>query len=91
MLLTSVVDVVAEAGHQEAEAGDGAEVAPPARGRQRAVHGLGHHEGVPPVVVHNLHTVNIRAGNEGLRSFYCETSSSNNNHLVSSPPACSSS
>ena len=57
MVLTSVVDVVAEAGHQEAEAGDGAEVAPPARGRQRAVHGLGHHEGVPPVVVHNLHSV----------------------------------
>ena len=53
-MLTSVIDVVAEAGHQEAEAGDGAEVAPPARGRQRAVHGLGHHEGVPPVVVHNL-------------------------------------
>ena len=52
--LTPVVHIVTETGDQEAETGEGAQVLPPARVDEAAVHHLGHCEGVPPVVVNNL-------------------------------------
>ena len=52
--LTPVVHIVTETGDQEAETCEWAEVLPPARVDEAAVHHLGHCEGVPPVVVNNL-------------------------------------
>ena len=49
-----MVHIVTETGDQEAETGEGAEVLPPTRVDEAAVHHLGHCEGVPPVVVNNL-------------------------------------
>ena len=49
-----MVHIVTETGDQEAETGEGAEVLPPARVNEAAVHHLGHCKGVPPVVVSYL-------------------------------------
>ena len=59
-----VVEVVAEAGHHEAEAGLGPEAAPPARGQEAAEHDLGHGEAVPPVVVLDLAAIVLLDGEQ---------------------------